>query len=503
MANGTSEVTPRVTIEQLEKALVNAARKADEGDTGAASAARVLAAQIQDMRSPELEETAVLPEEDRYKFGMLPFSSDEYGEASFDSDVGLLGGLKRGASTIGDVMSGKLDPMSPEGQKRLTETAAMFSPMPAASRVGSQAYRTMVPNAPTRETLQEATDEGYKAVRDTGAEYSVPAIKEFAQNLQGRLDAEGFIQPITGGVHELIEKLVRVPKDSVAVPITSLDAFRKRMLDLQGNPDNTISAAATIGIKAADDFIEAAGKTPSMAGPRSPIGAAERAAKEIVPARANAAAGFRSDAIGKLEETVDLRSAASNSGLNVDNTIRQKIASLLLNDKKMRGFNAMEKKAMRDVVRGRPTKNAARYLSNLLGGGGGMAQSLKMAGGGLAGFKMGGGDPATAAVGAMIPAALGTSLRNASNYLGRRELDQLDNLVRSRSPLSGGGPVKQYAPMESVRMPARVGSRAAAMELGRALQQPRSLSENRPKSQLERQREEAYKRFFYGRGGGV
>ena len=85
MANGTSEVTPRVTIEQLEKALVNAARKADEGDTGAASAARVLAAQIQDMRSPELEETAVLPEEGRYKFGMLPFSSDEYGEASFET----------------------------------------------------------------------------------------------------------------------------------------------------------------------------------------------------------------------------------------------------------------------------------------------------------------------------------------------------------------------------------------------------------------------------------
>jgi hypothetical protein len=502
MANGTSEVTPRVTIEQLEKALVNAAKKADEGDTEAASAARVLAAQIQDMRSPELEETAVLPEEDRYKFDMAPFSSDEYGEASFDSDVGLLGELKRGVSTIGDVMSGKLDPMSPEGQKRLTETAAMFSPMPAASRVGSQAYRTMVPNAPTRETLQEATNEGYKAVKDTGAEYSVPAIKEFAQNLQGRLDAEGFIQPITGGVHELIEKLVRGPKGSVAVPITSLDAFRKRMLDLQGNPDNTISAAATIGIRAADDFIEAAGKTPSMAGPRSPSGAAERAAKEIVPARANAAAGFRSDAIGKLKETVDLSSAASNSGLNVDNIIRQKIRSLLLNDKKMRGFNAMEKKAMRDVVRGRPTKNAARYLSNLLGGGGGMAQSLKMAGGGLAGFKMGG-DYTSAALGAMIPAAIGTSLRNASNYLGRRELDQLDNLVRSRSPLTGGGPVRQYAPMESVRMPARVGSRAAAMELGRALQQPRNLSENRPKSQLERQREEAYKRYFYGRGGGV
>tara|TARA_R100000315_G_C5234496_1_gene145849 strand:- start:1359 stop:2840 length:1482 start_codon:yes stop_codon:yes gene_type:complete len=488
---------PDVTLDQLQDAFLNAVKRAEEGDEEAAAAARILAAQIEEMTSPELEETEVLTQDERLgQMAVVPVSDDVYGNVSFDPNAGIVGGLKRGIEAPGAVLRGEAPP------EQLLETALMASPMPTASRAASRAYRTMVPTAPTREALQEAAQEGYKAVKDSGAEYSVPAIKEFAQNLQGRLDAEGFIEPITGGVHELIKKLVRVPKNSVAVPITSLDAFRRRMSALQGNPDNTISAAASIGIKAVDDFIEAAGKTPSMAGPRSPSGAAELAAKAIVPARANAAAGFRSDAIRKLEDAVELRSGGSHSGLNVDNTIRQKIASLLLNDKKMRGFNATEKEAMRDVVRGSPTKNAARYLSNLLGGGGGMAQSLKMAGGGLAGFNMGG-DVTTTALGAMIPATLGTSLRNASNYLGRRELEKLDNLVRSRSPAGGGGPVSQYAPREYLRVPGRAGGRAALMEMGRALQQPKSLSENRPKSQLERRREEAYKRWFYGRGGGV
>ena len=463
---------------------------------------------FEDLVPGELEETSVLSIGNPYREqrgAFYPGSTDIYGNLMFDSNVGLLGGIKKGASTIGEMLTGQLDPRSLEGQRRLTETAFMFSPMSTASRAASKAYRTMVPNAPSREALEEAADAGYKAVRKSGAEYSVPAIKEFAKTLKGRLDSEGFIEPITGGVHALISRLIKDPEGSVGVNINALDAFRKTMSKLAGNPDATTASAASIAIKAVDEFVETAGKTPSMASPLSPSGATAIAAKEIVPARANRAAAFRAETIEELRRVMNLKADATHSGGNLDNTIRQKLVPIVTQAKKSRGFSPQELEAMEQIIQGTPTRNALRRFSKLLGGGGGMQQ-----------FFTGVLPASTAAImnpsvqglqeGAMygLGAVLaGNTARQASEALANRQLDRLSNLVRSRSPAGGGGPVSQYAPREYLRVPGRAGGRATLMELGRALQQPKSLSENRPKSQLERQREEAYKRFFYGRGGGV
>ncbi len=75
------------------------------------------------------------PEPEVVEQGMLlPISKDADGNTHFDSDAGLLGALKRSFMLPGEVMSGKVDPTSPEGIERAFEFVGTVSPAGAAQR---------------------------------------------------------------------------------------------------------------------------------------------------------------------------------------------------------------------------------------------------------------------------------------------------------------------------------------------------------------------------------
>ena len=65
-----------------------------------------------------------------------PVSWDKNDSMSFDSNAGLLGGIKRGLSVPGDVMTGKLDLEGPEATGRLLEAATLMSPLGVKARAG-------------------------------------------------------------------------------------------------------------------------------------------------------------------------------------------------------------------------------------------------------------------------------------------------------------------------------------------------------------------------------
>ncbi|POO56245.1 hypothetical protein [Agrobacterium rosae] len=93
---------------------------------------------------------------------LLPFSKDENGEVSFDSNAGLLGGFKRAFMTPGDAMAGKFDPMSEEGIGRAFEFATTFSP--AGARFASpKVADAVVPRSgfnPVKNRIIGGADEG-------------------------------------------------------------------------------------------------------------------------------------------------------------------------------------------------------------------------------------------------------------------------------------------------------------------------------------------------------
>ncbi|MGV1751546.1 hypothetical protein [Agrobacterium sp. CG674] len=93
---------------------------------------------------------------------LLPFSKDENGDVSFDSNAGLLGGVKRAFMTPGDAMAGKFDPSSEEGIARAFEFATTFSP--AGARFASpKVAETVVPRSgfnPVKNRIIGGADEG-------------------------------------------------------------------------------------------------------------------------------------------------------------------------------------------------------------------------------------------------------------------------------------------------------------------------------------------------------
>lgn len=382
-----------------------------------------------------------------FKGDFLPVSRDEYGgPVNFDSDAGIVGSLKRAVSAPYDAMQGKFDPLSEEGQARALEAASWMTPMSAASRVNGGAlarkgsFKEVAQKAPTRKALQEATDAGYAQARAMGAEFKPQAIAAWADDMARALEKEGRIAENYPEVHRLLAKLKTPPADAKSISLESMEGARRELGRLAGSPDTAKASAATVVQRGLDDFLETLDPSAVVAGTASP----EKAAQTLKSARGNAAAGFRSDRVTNREYFSDLETKAANSGRNTDNKIRQNLVSLLKNRKESRGISDAERKAIEDIINGRPSKNAARYLGNLLGGGGGLGSAFLSAATGVGGASAFG--PGGAAL-AAIPPVVGATARGIANSMSKKELKALDDLIRSRSPLAKSmpkqGPVYQ------------------------------------------------------------
>ena len=130
-----------------------------------------------------------------------------------------------------------------------------------------------------------------------------------------------------------------------------------------------------------------------------------------------------------------LRTDAAGSGMNLDNTTRSKLVSMLTSQggKGVRGFSDAEKDAIREIITGTPSKNALRRIGNLLGGGGGLGQTMVTALPAIAVGSSGAGVGPTIA--AAIPGMVGALSKGATNRIARKGIGRLDDTIRKRSPL--------------------------------------------------------------------
>lgn len=385
-----------------------------------------------------------------YKGMVLPMNYDDKGGAHFDMSAGIPGmvqniakGLWSGATAPGDVYNGKLDPASDTAIGRAFDLASAASPVNPAIQAGDRAIPGVLKAVtqqkvapPTTDALYNAASGGYNQARDMGVDYSAKAVKNLASGLRSSLEQDGVLAELAPKSFSILSKL-ESPADGSVAPLAGIDAARKAFglaaKDFS-NPTEQLAAKRIMG--GLDNFVQNPSAESVVAGP------AAAAASTIKDARGNYAAASRSDRINGIEEAADLRAAAANSGLNADNTIRGRVASMLLNPKQAAGYSADELAALREVAEGNLGRNSARYIGNILGGGGGLGAALTGAGGAAGGLAAGG--PVGAVAGAGLP-ALGYSAKVLGNALTRRSLDSADALVRSRSPLFQQ--MQQNAPM--------------------------------------------------------
>lgn len=371
-----------------------------------------------------------------YTGQFLPLSRDAQGKVGFDSNAGIVGSLKDAFMLPGDAMAGKVDPSSQEGIGRAFNAAQWMTPMNPGVRAGDMAIPgdKMRPladprvAAPSADELYQAGSEGYKAMRDTGVDYAPSSVQGLASTIRNQLDQDGILKELAPKTHRILRSLENPPEGAVAVPITSLHAARKAFQGAARDFTNpTEQSAGSRVVQGLDEFIQNPPEGGVMAGP------ADQAASLLRDANSNWAAGKRGDLLAGKEEAADLRAAAANSGQNVGNSIRQRIADLLLRPKESTGFTEGELSSLEKVTKGTPTQNATRYAGNLLGGGGGLGAAVTSMGVGLP-VAASTGNPLMGAVGLAAP-VIGAAAKKTSNALTRKALDKVSEDTRKRSAL--------------------------------------------------------------------
>jgi len=425
-----------------------------------------------------------------FKSSILPMSRSQAGDNYLDWSAGIPGmaqqmfkGAVQSVLAPGQAMTGDLPtPYSPQNPttdptqaiNRAATTAQLFSPASAALRA-----REVIPgelamtSAPSAKQLVQAANKGYSTVRDSGLEINGDSIGNLVQGIKSNLlGTRGIVDELAPKTFTLLKQLDNPPPGSV-VTFPYLDAIRRGLGGVRMGSDPTDALAAKDALGGFDNFMStlnnsvastadsrAAAAQANVGQLPAPLGNATSSGTGLSPAqvanvwshaRGNYAAAMRSNDLtgaldrantGILDQAV-ARASATNSGRNIGNSIKQRVASYLQSPDNVAGLNDQEIGALNNVIQGGPVQNQARLWANRIGGGQGMHGGIASVVGATVGEGMHPG--LGAAIGAASPMIAGTALKGLENRLATRSLNNADDLIRQRSPLyqamtaNGGG----------------------------------------------------------------
>lgn len=326
----------------------------------------------------------------------------------------------------GDVYAGRVAPDSDEAIRRAVDVAAIASPASAGRFVTQEGLHGVKAAAPTSQQLRAAANEGYRSPAIKELEIKPSSVRDMGFGAENTLVRAGFDETVSPKTFGLLKRLQSAPEGSF-VTGDNLLSLRKAFGHARNSLEGAEKEAARRVMEVLDDYVAKVPKSDVIAGD------AAAAAKTMADARGNWAAAKRGDLLDRQAWLAELRSASANSGANLENSLRQKLKSMLSNERSMRGFSAEEKAAMENLVR-EGGGNILRRVGNILGGGGGAVGTATsgMIGAGVGSFI---GGPVGGAIGAGTGPLAGGLLRSLSNRIAANQVGRISEAVRSRSPL--------------------------------------------------------------------
>jgi hypothetical protein len=290
---------------------------------------------------------------------------------------------------------------------------------------------------PTTEAIKAAAKAGFERPEVGAMEFHPREVSSWADGVKAQLTEAGIddnLAPKTWGV---LDKLEAVP-EGATVTGKNVQSLRRTLGRAASLPDATERAAAERAIDALDAFVQKPPPEAVLAGDPAKV------ASIWHEARGNYGAAKRAERVGTAVEGAELQAGATHSGQNIDNATRQKIKSILASPKERRGFSGEELRQMKRIITGTFTGDAARYVGNLAGKGGGLGAVIAAGTAGEAGYKVGG--LTGAVIGAATP-LLGFGFGKLSNAITAREVRKLDELIRSSAPLARQlrGPLEDWS----------------------------------------------------------
>ena len=310
------------------------------------------------------------------------------------------GGLLRGAAQA-------LVPGAAVGATRelgggpMAEAAAGFAGSTGLARIGSRIERaTLAP-----ELVKEAAQRNYRAVEQAAlGEILTPLQAGSVHATIGReLANRGFHSGVTGvpEVYGILEDLKGAPN------MNRFMTVRRALGNVGGGPER-------IAAQEARNMVDTALETR--------IPGSVRALQE---ADQNYNAFKTAEELSKALEKGELQTAATHSGMNLGNKLRQIATSIVSNEKRTRYMQPGERAALEQLARGTWTQTGLRYVSNLLGGGGGL--------GALAASAYGG-HLLAPGIGALAAPLTGMAARQLYNRSIAAQAARLPQLALARSP---------------------------------------------------------------------
>jgi hypothetical protein len=204
--------------------------------------------------------------------------------------------------------------------------------------------------------------------------------------------------------------------DGSTVTMANVDSARRLLGQIAGRGDED-AAAAMIVKKQLDEWLPNVSRSDTLAGDPA-------AAYSIMKSgREDYAAAKLAEGLDKKIANAELSTAGANSGLNLQNRLRQNVHQFLKSDDS-RGLSASERQIFEQFIRGSKSENVLRYVGNFFGGGGGIGAGAWSAGGVMA----------AGPVGMAMPLG-GLGLNRLSAAITSSKADKLSEMIRSRSPL--------------------------------------------------------------------
>lgn len=394
-----------------------------------------------------------------YRGSILPLSRDERGIVQFDPfGAGPIGAARQAFTLPGRVASGEtpmpasFDPAmaDPRAAPIIGEamnfagTYGPANPMvrsgdPAVPGVAMRPKDMRLAPTPTGAELLERGGQQIDAYRNMPIAYNPQHMGTLATQMEQALIKDGVFPEDAKGLYTTINRLRDYaprsddPNAAVRVDPANLISIRKNIaakFGVQGENQHGVGVAHRIF----NDFLENPPPEALVAGTPAAARVAAIGSDVYRAGLGNYAAGKRDAELEAIQREAGLRSSAANSGQNLDNTIRSRITSAILNAKRLKGFTPAEEAMLEKVPEGSTGANLLRKAGNLMGGGLGAGAGVAGTIGGSVAHGFGLPFNVSTGIGMAIPVA-GAALKRAAGKSTSEALGEVQQATRQRSPL--------------------------------------------------------------------
>jgi hypothetical protein len=382
-----------------------------------------------------------------HRGAILPFTTYSDKSVRFEpTESGLLSYPVQSAKSGGRLVKEAMTTGAPPAMGEVLNAASLGVGLNPFVRSGDRAIPGIagvkadmrMARTPTSEELKQAGGQQLNAVRQMPVGYNPQSLGDLANIVEHDLvNQYGVFPENSKQLYKTLNRWRNAPEGAIVTP-NNLMAMRENLATLFTKPKEHQKGVG-VAFEHLNNFIEGPPASAVLAGPAADVGAA------YAKGRANYAAGMRGEGLADIQRTADLARSAANSGQNLDNSLRQRVKSLVLNDKAMRGFVPAEEQALEQVVLGAEGANIRRAAGNMLGGGGGLGAAVTSGLAGAGANFLGAGPAATGLAVTSVP-LLGGYLKNRAAARTAGALQDIEEATRRRSPLFLEQPGPDVAP---------------------------------------------------------